>query len=150
MNQRLSLDQKKELAKALYIKDSGITLAEVAARVGVSEQSLTRWAKQEGLQQLREGEFAGRSEQLRILNKQLAELNAAIDQKPPGARYPDSKQADILSKISRAIKSLENEVNFAALLETGKGFLNYVRKVDFENLQLSASLFDGYVKTLLK
>lgn len=149
MNQRLSLDQKKELAKMLYIKDNDITLAEVAAKVGLTEETLTRWAKQEGLQQLRESVLAGRDEQLRILNRQLVALNTAIEQKPPGARYPDSKQADILSKIAAAIKNLENEVNLTSAMEVGKAFITYVRKYDFENLRLVVLLYDRYIKTLL-
>jgi transposase-like protein len=150
MNQRLSLDQKKELAKILYIKDSGMTLAEIAGKVGLTEETLRRWVKQEGLEQMRESELAGRAEQLRILNRQLNALNTAIEQKPPDARYPDSKQADILSKIAAAIKGLENEVNLTAAIDVGKAFITYVREVDFENLRLVLMLYDGYIKTLVK
>ena len=146
----LTIAQKKDWAKLLYTTDTRITIPEIAARVNLPEEILNDWVKDEGLEAMRYGELAGRDRQLRNLYSQLNALNEAINQKPYGARYPDSKQADVLSKISSSIKGLESEVNLAALLEAGKGFLNHVRVKDFDNLQLCASLFDSYVQKLVK
>ena len=47
MNKPLTINQKKELAKFMYIKDTAITLPEIAEKVGLDEQMISRWAKQE-------------------------------------------------------------------------------------------------------
>ena len=46
MGTDLSIKQKKEWAKMLYLKEH-LTQAEVAERVGVSKQTLCKWVKTE-------------------------------------------------------------------------------------------------------
>ena len=127
MGNRLTSNQKKEYAKELYTNNARITLAEIAAKVGLTEETIARWIKKEGLEKLRRIQLASREDQLHNLYRQLAALNTHIDDKPPGEQFPDSKQADVLSKLACAIKGLEGEVNLAALLETGKGLASSAR-----------------------
>ena len=130
MADKLTINQKKEWAKLLFIKDANITQKEIATKVEVSERSISKWVNEDGWEQLRQSNLLSREEQLRNLNEQWNELNKAIKNKPKGERFPDSKEADILSKLSNAI--------------------HYVRKADFANLQLCTRLYDGYIKTLIK
>lgn len=150
MAEKLSIAQKKEYARLLYVKDPNITQKEIAAKVLVSEQTLSKWVREEGWEQLRQSTLLSRDEQLRNLNEQWNELNRAIKKKPAGQRFPDSKEADILSKLSNAIKALETEIDLTGAMDAGKGFIHYVRKVDFENVQLCTRLYDGYIKSLIK
>ena len=150
MADKLTINQKKEWAKLLFIKDANITQKEIATKVEVSERSISKWVNEDGWEQLRQSNLLSREEQLRNLNEQWNELNKAIKNKPKGERFPDSKEADILSKLSNAIKNLQTEIDLTGALEAGTGFIHYVRKADFANLQLCTRLYDGYIKTLIK
>ena len=150
MADKLTINHKKDYAKLLFIKDAGITQKEIAAKVEISEKTIGKWIKEEGWEQLRQSTLLSRDVQLQNLNEQWNELNRAIKKKPAGERFPDSKEADILSKLSNAIKNLETEIDLTGAMDAGKGFIQYVRKADFENVQLCTRLYDGYIKTLIK
>ena len=150
MAEKLTINQKKEWAKLLYTKDAGITQKEIAVKVEVSEKTIGNWVKDGGWEQMRQSLLLSRDEQLRNLNEQWNELNRAIKKKPAGERFPDSKEADILSKLSNAIKNLETEVNLTGAMDAGKGFIHYVRQADFASIQLCTRLYDGYIKSLIK
>jgi hypothetical protein len=150
MVKELSGAQKKEWAKLLYKTDANITQKEIAAKVVATENTIGKWIKDEGWEQLRQSHLQSRDAQLFDLNQQWNELNSFIKKKKAGERFPDVKEADILIKISASIKNLQTEVDLQGVMEAGKGFVNFVRKADFANVQLAAKLFDGYIKSLLK
>ena len=63
MGAELSIKQKKEWAKMLYLKEH-LTQAEVAERVGVSKQTLCKWVKVEKWEELKTSVSLTREEQL--------------------------------------------------------------------------------------
>jgi hypothetical protein len=148
-DQPLTIDQLKEFATLLYTKDNRITVIEIAGMVGVPEETIDEWVKQAGLDKQRAAELTRRQTQVYSIYAQLNAINTAIKQKPPGERYPDSKQADIISKLVATIRAIENEVSLAAVLDVRNDFINFVRENDFEFLGVCVKHFDGYIKTLL-
>lgn len=145
----LTIQQKKEWAKLLYTKDGVTTQKELAIRVGVSERTMSKWVNDENWEKLRASIVLTREEQLRNLYDQWTELNKFIKKKKKGEQFPDSREADILSKLSNAIEKLEGEVNITSVIDSGKGFIAFVRRVDPESVFNITTLYDSYIKSLL-
>lgn len=145
----LTLEQKKDYARQLYLNDSSITQAEIAEKVGVSKVTLCKWVKDGKWQELQMSLLVGKEEQLARLYKQLRLLNDAIENKE-NQKFATSKEADAILKLTVAIKNLETEINIAEKMATGKEFLSFVRKTaGFDTSKEVAKLFDSYIKSCL-
>ena len=81
---------------------------------------------------------------------QLNELNAFIQNKGEGFRFPNSKEADSQKKLTAAIRDLEREVNVADTIDVSMKFLNWVRTADFQKAKEVSTLFDSYIQSLLR
>lgn len=145
----LTLEQKKDYARQLYLNDSSITQAEIAEKVGVSRVTLCKWVKDGKWQELQMSLLIGKEEQLARLYKQLRLLNDAIENKE-NQKFATSKEADAILKLTVAIKNLETEINIAEKMATGKEFLSFVRKTaGFDTSKEVAKLFDSFIKSCL-
>jgi transcriptional regulator with XRE-family HTH domain len=143
----LSRSQKQELAQLLYTRGD-LSQKEVAAKVGVSEATMSKWAKADGgaWGSLRLLASRAVDAQLVSLGRQLDELNAAIAAREPGSRYPTSKEADILGKLAAAIKKLKNEVDAGDILNVSIKMLNWMRGFDLPKAQELSDYFDAFLK----
>lgn len=151
MAKELTRAEKKELAKALYLSDKGKTQKEVAKAIGVTEATVSKWAADDKWSELRDSLVLTRDEQLSRLYAQLRAFNDYIDTKEEKLRFPTSKEADALRKISKSIKDLEVETSIAETIEVLKKVLDFIRPlVPFEQAQAIRRLFDQYVKNVLK
>lgn len=145
----LTIEQKKDYAKQLFLNDPGITQAEIAEKVGVSKVTICKWVKDGKWQELQASLLIGKEEQLARLYKQLRLLNDAIESKED-QKFATSKEADAILKLTVAIKNLETETNIAEKMATGKEFLAFVRKTSgFELSKDVAKLFNAYIKSCL-
>lgn len=145
----LTLEQKKDYARQLYLNDSSITQVEIAEKVGVSKVTLCKWVKDGKWQELQTSLLIGKEEQLARLYRQLRLLNDAIENKE-NQKFATSKEADAILKLTVAIKNLETEINIAEKMATGKEFLSFVRKIaGFDTSKEVAKLFDSYIKSCL-
>lgn len=112
--------QKKEWAKTLYLKEN-LTQQEIADRVGVSRVSVSNWVRAGKWEEQKVGLTLTRQEQVANLYRQVAEINKAIAERPEGERFPSSKEADILGKLSAAIRNMEQEVGIADIISVLTG-----------------------------
>ena len=135
--------QKKEWAKTLYLKEN-LTQQEIADRVGVSRVSVSNWVRAGKWEEQKVGLTLTRQEQVANLYRQVAEINKAIAERPEGERFPSSKEADILGKLSAAIRNMEQEVGIALT-----GLIAWVRAADLEKAKEITRLADAYIKDKL-
>ena len=140
--------EKRELARILYCKGAVDNQGELASRLGISEQTISKWKKQDGWEDLRKSLLTTRQEELRNLYDQLSELNASIKSKDEGKRYADSKEADIQRKITASIRELETETSLAEVVDVFTKFNDFVQKIDFEKAKEMIELQDGFIKSL--
>ena len=105
--------QKKEWAKTLYMREN-LTQQEIAERVGVSRVTVSNWVRAGKWEEQKAGLTLTRQEQVANLYRQVAEINRAISARAEGERFPNSKEADILGKLSAAIRNMEQETGIAA------------------------------------
>lgn len=73
----LTIAQKKEYAGVLYLKDN-LTQQEIAEKVGVSRQTLSKWIKAEKWEERKVGITLTREDQISNLHRQVAEINKVI------------------------------------------------------------------------
>lgn len=142
--------QKKELAKLLYVKE-GVTLqVELAERVGVSKQTINKWVNKENWESLRASVIITREEELKRLYAQLIELNDFIHKREAGQRFANTKEADVLVKLTAAIRQLETDTSVADAIEVLKKFINFVREVSYEKAKDITAFGDNFIKSLMK
>lgn len=140
-------DVKKEYALLLF--KQGVTQKEIAQRVGTTEQTLSKWAKDGKWDALRKSLLVTRQEQLGNLYEQLSELNTNIKSKPEGQRFANSKEADVLVKTTGAIRQLETETSVSDVVDVSIKCLNWLRGVEPAKAKEQAEIFDAFIKSLL-
>lgn len=148
MAKDLSNTQKKEWAKTLYLKEN-LTQQEIADRVGVARITVNRWIADGKWEVQKAGLTLTREEQVANLYRQVAEINRKIADKPEGERFASNAEADILGKLSAAIKKMETDVGIADIISVQTKFIEFLRSIDFEKAKELTQLSDAFIKSLL-
>jgi len=140
--------QKKEWAKTLYLREN-LTQQEIAERVGVSRVTVSNWVRAGKWEEQKAGLTLTRQEQVANLYRQVAEINRVISTRAEGERFPNSKEADILGKLSAAIRNMEQETGIADIISVLTGFIEWLRPFDLEKAKELTRLADAYIKDKL-
>ena len=90
-----------------------------------------------------------RQEQVANLYRQVAEINRAISTRAEGERFPNSKEADILGKLSAAIRNMEQETGIADIISVLTAFIEWLRPLDLDKAKELTRLADAYIKDKL-
>lgn len=140
--------QKKEWAKTLYLREN-LTQQEIADRVGVSRVTVSNWVRSGKWEEQKAGLTLTRQEQVANLYRQVAEINRSISARTEGERFPNSKEADILGKLSAAIRNMEQEMAIADIISALTGFIEWLRPLDLDKAKELTRLADAYIKDKL-
>ena len=140
--------QKKEWARTLYLREN-LTQQEIAERVGASRVTVSNWARAGKWEEQKAGLTLTRREQVASLYRQVAEINRAVSQRAEGERFPSSKEADILGKLSAAIRNMEQEACIADIIGVLTGFIEWLRPLDIDKAKEVTRLADAYIKDKL-
>jgi len=115
MATKKELEQKKELARLYYMQ--GETQKSIAAKVGVSETTVGKWADKEDWEARRAGVSITRPE---IVNKTLVYINKLLD-KYNNAADIDIKDVgrviDQIVKLSAVIERIDKKANVVDAIE---------------------------------
>ena len=140
--------QKKDWARMLFLKEN-LTQGEIAERVGVARATINRWAQAEKWEEQKVGLTLTRETQVASLYRQVAEINRAIMEKPEGQRFANSKEADILGKLSSAIRKLENEVGISETISVLTHFIEWLKSLDMAKAKELVQLADAFIRNSL-
>ena len=140
--------QKRDLARVLFCKEN-LTMQEVAEKVGVSRQTVSKWARDDKWEEQKAGVTLTKEEQIKNLYRQVAELNRSILEREEGARYATIAEADTISKLSAAIRKMESETGIADIISVGIKFIEWIRKADIDRAKEMAEVWDLFVKDQL-
>lgn len=144
----LTLQQKKDYAKRLYLSGEGITQKEIAIRAGTTEKSVGKWIKLYGWEDLRVSLLTSKEEQLSSLYRQLDALKTDIESREK--KWPTPAEGDLIIKLTGSIRNLETDTSISEKMDTGKEFLRFVRQAtNAETSNDIARLFDAYIKSVL-
>lgn len=141
----LKSEQKKALARDLYLLGS-YTYEEIAMKVGTQRQTISRWAKAGGWEDLKAGMSVTREEVLKRLHLQLKSINDNILEREPKERYATAKEADAMAKLSATIKNLEKDVGISDIISVGMRFGEWLRRVDLDKAKEYVQYWDSFLK----
>jgi uncharacterized protein YjcR len=117
------IENKKELARLYYMQ--GESQRGIAIKLGITEQSLSRWAKEEKWQLKRASINITRPE---LINKTLLLINSILD-KVNESKDPMSEMegaADKISKLAATIEKLDKKTNLVTVMEVCSSFERYL------------------------
>ena len=144
----MKMNEKKEWARLLFIREN-FTQKEIASRVGVSEQTLSKWVNKESWEHMRTSLVITKEEQLRRIYDQIAALNNDIASGEE-RRYATPAQADTINKLAAAARALETDVALADIIEVAKRIINWLRPLDMQKAKDTTELFDAFIKDTAK
>lgn len=136
-----------EFARILYLSEN-LTQKAMAERVGVTEKTIGRWIEKEGWKKLKRSLLTTKQTQLNQLYDQLEWLNNDISNRDN--KVADSKEADVISKITAAIQRLEIDASVGETVEVARAFIEFVRQDDLEQAKKITAFFDAYIQTIIK
>lgn len=121
-------DNKRQIARTLFVQ-GGMTQKEIASKLEVTEQTISRWAKKDHWDELKKNVMSGKQEILRSLYTELQKLQTIIEEKGGVA---DSKQADIRRKLITDIRQLETRYSVSQTVQIGMDFCEFLKEIDFD------------------
>lgn len=148
MTAELTNKQKKDYARMLFLKEN-LTQQEIAERVGVARQTLSRWITQEKWEELRIGILQTSQHRIAEINQQLAEINKQIQSREAGKKFATPAEADTITKLVNAVKKLENETSISDIISVGMEFCDWLRPQDPDKAKEIVKLFDKFIKDKL-
>src|SRR5690606_16533323 len=137
--------QAKEYAKTLFLSEN-LHQKVIAERVGVTEKTIGRWIEQGGWRKLKRSLLTTKQTQISMLYDQLEWINNEIVERE--SKVANSKEADVISKLTSAIEKLEVETNIGETVEVAKRFITFVQQEDLPLAKSITSWFDTYIQTL--
>lgn len=140
---------KKDIAKDLYLK-GGCTQEEIAAKVGTTRQTVSRWAREGKWEELRASFTISTENILAGMIRQVIEIQNQANARKEGERSFTSKEADTVVKITSAIKKLQNDAGITDIVNVGIKFTNWLRGIDIEKAKEYNELWDLFIKDQLK
>jgi hypothetical protein len=132
-----------EVAKVLFMQ--GYQKKEIALKLGVSEQSLVRWARDDHWDNLKKNLVNSKTERLSELYDELAAFNLMIKSREEGCRFPNSKEADVRRKLIRDIADLERKYNIGQTTVIARDFIVFCKDIDFEFAKQANEFFDLFI-----
>lgn len=144
----ITIKQKKELARILYCEQH-LAQNVVAAKVGVTAKTVNGWVAKEKWDELRASFLTTRAQQLSRIYMQLNEINSAILLKAEGARYANSKEADIMAKLTASARSLEMETSAAEIINSITKLIAFTAKSNVKLAQDMTDVADTFIKTII-
>ncbi|MCD7926649.1 MAG: putative DNA-binding transcriptional regulator [Bacteroides sp.] len=117
-------DNSQELARVLYM--SGMTAEEIADKVGVVRQTVSRWVNTLGWKEMRAASSITRPG---LINKVLVSINNLLDKaNEMGDDEAAAGLGDKLIKLANAIEKLEKKTSVVDRVDTMIDFENWLVK----------------------
>jgi len=143
----MNIKQKKEWAYMLFA-DGSLTQKDIAAKVGVSERTMSQWVAQGQWHEMRTTNSHSKQRALAHAQAQLANINDIINQRPNN--YPDTKEADVIMKLTAAISRLEEETTLSDVNVIGKELTSFVQSQNPAEARIVATWYDAFIKHKIK
>jgi transposase len=134
-------DNKRQIARTLFVQ-GGMTQKEIASKLEVTEQTISRWAKKDHWDELKKNLMSGKQEILRSLYTELQKLQTIIEE---DGGVADSKQADIRRKLITDIRQLETRYSVSQTVQVGMDFCEFLKEIDFELAGKISQYFQAFI-----
>ena len=139
---------KQYLARVLFVREN-LDQKTIAKRVGVSEQTISKWVNDLGWKKLKNRLLLGKDEELNNMFEQLSALNEHI--KNSETRYPDNKTVNIQRMLTSNIRDLETDLGVADLVESGIRFIKHLQQIGtIEQVYEVSDLWNSFIQSSIK
>ncbi len=142
----MTTNNKHEIAKLLYTANN-LPQTDIITKLDISQQQLNTWANEGCWDKLRDVLASTKDEQLRILYRQLTNLNKSI---MDGAGFPSDKEANTQKRLATSIKHIESETSIGSTVMVAKEFTNWLLQEDEKLAKTIILYFETYIKNKLK
>ncbi len=138
---------KKGIARSLYL-NGNYTYEEIADKIGTTRQSVSRWVREGNWDSLKASVMITPEQIIAQINRQLLEINTAINSREEGQRFATAKEADALAKLAGAVKKLETDIGVPDCVSVAMRFLSWLRPLDIDAAKQFGGLFDAFIKDM--
>ena len=125
---KAELEKKKDLARTLFM--SGMEMIEIADKVGVTRQSLSRWCKDGGWKETRAAKTITRPELIRKLLLRVSDLLDKVEADPGLSDGLGDQLSKLTAAIDKLDKSQANVVNAIEVFMAFSKWLEFRAKSD--------------------
>jgi predicted DNA-binding protein YlxM (UPF0122 family) len=115
-------ENQKELAKILYMQNN--SAVEIAEKIGVSRQTVSKWITSESWEAKRAGQNITRPE---LVTKNLLAINQILDNYINSNDPNKNLDADKISKLAKVIENLDKKASIVDNIETFMAFNKWLQ-----------------------
>lgn len=123
--------KSRDAARMLYF-NTDKSQKEIAELCKVSERTMSRWVSSENWAELKTSHHLSRDKAVNSLLSQIQELNNAILSREEGSRYATSKEADILTKLTKQISYLDKDLKLKDYVTVLQEEVSWIKEIDLE------------------
>jgi DNA-binding XRE family transcriptional regulator len=128
-NGELSIDQKKDYAKTLYLRDE-YTQKDIAEKVGISEKTMSLWVNENHWEALRKSITVTKAEQLSLLYDIMDHLNREAKKFLEDDDPATNPNYDAIAKVSKSIERLEKDAGVGEMIQAVIELTKFAQKED--------------------
>lgn len=122
------IEAKKQLAFTLYT-ENGFEQKLIAAKIGISEKTISKWKQEGDWENARQEARTGIAKRRKRILGTLDNLLQQIEDRDAPNNVPNSKESDVITKLTASLQNLENELSLSHKVEVGKLFINHIQRV---------------------
>lgn len=120
---KAELENKKALGRTLFL--SGMELTEIAERISVSRQTVSKWANGEGWKEARAAKNITRPELVNKLLLTIDKLITSVNESDDPTLI--ARLGDRLAKLSSVIEKLDKKANVVDAIEVFMAFNRWIQ-----------------------
>ena len=141
--------QQRELARLKFFYQHW-TFKEISGWLGVSENTIGKWAKDDGWKDEKRSLTQSREQALLAAYKQLGEIDSNIAGRPEGERFATKDERLARRDLRRDIMEMEAGSGVRDVINVSQALLNWLRAFDPTKAIEVSALFDQYIKEMLR
>lgn len=135
---------KQEEAYALFM-NSDLTQAEIAERVGVAPKTLSSWVKKDEWHTQKAANSVTRKRVITGYLMQLHKLQEEIQNRKDHP-YPNTRESDIITKITKAIKSLEKGLTLSDYITATEELCRFGMNIDDKAMRQALPIIKEFIQ----
>ncbi len=141
--------QQRELGRLKFFYQHW-TYKEIAEWLGVSENTIGKWAKEDEWKKEKRSLTQSREQALLDAYKQLEEINSNIAKREEGSRFPTKDERLARKDLRREIREMEAGSGIRDVIDVSQAVLNWLRAFDPVKAIEVSGIFDQYIKDTIR
>ena len=141
-------DQRK-LAREYYLTTDK-TQAEIAELVGVNQKTLSLWKQEEEWDLQKAATNITPRKTIAGFYMQLERMRLAIESREEGRNFPDSKESDVIMKISKSVKMLQKSLTLTDYINAFEDLTKFGLNIDAVATKQFVAIMNEFIQAKTK